>query len=194
VRRTLVLAAALAVALPLLAACGNDDDGTGTTSGPSASASVSANSSVGKEANCKAFEGVPAIEGTWGTAPDIGKPKGEAPTKLGVEDCLVGTGEEVTDIAKPYDWNYEGVTWSEGQKFDSSFDRGQAISFSLNQVIPGWTEGLKGMKVGGRRLLVIPSDQAYGPAGSPPIIGPNEPLVFVVDLVGPTATAPTGAN
>ena len=68
--------------------------------------------------------------------------------------------------------------------FDNSWDRGEPISFPLGagQVIPGWDQGFEGMKVGGRRVLTIPSDLAYGPNGSPPVIGPDEALVFVVDL------------
>jgi len=106
---------------------------------------------------------------------------------LQTKDLVVGKGEKVTDITKSYSWNYEGVNWSNGKVFDSSFERGAPIPFALNQVIPGWTEGLKGIKVGGRRVLLIPADLAYGEAGSPPAIGPNEPLVFVVDLVGPAS-------
>ena len=80
---------------------------------------------------------------------------------------------------------YLGVGASTGETFDSSWERGQPATFPLDQVIPGWSEGLVGMKVGGRRELVIPAEQAYGdqpPAGSG--IKPGETLVFVVDLVG----------
>ena len=79
---------------------------------------------------------------------------------------------------------YVGVAQSTGKQFDASWDRGQAFDFPLGQgeVIPGWDEGIVGMKVGGRRQLTIPPDQAYGAQGAPPDIGPNETLVFVVDL------------
>ena len=81
---------------------------------------------------------------------------------------------------------YVGVAWSAKQQFDSSWDRGEPIMFKLGtgQVIPGWDQGVAGMKVGGRRRLVIPPDLAYGAQGSPPAIGPNETLVFVIDLLG----------
>ncbi len=129
----------------------------------------------------------PKVTGGYGENPTISKPTGKAPTTLQTKDLVVGKGEKVTDITKSYSWNYEGVGWSNGKVFDSSFERGAPIPFALNQVIPGWTEGLKGIKVGGRRVLLIPADQAYGEAGSPPAIGPNESLVFVVDLVGPAS-------
>jgi peptidylprolyl isomerase len=80
---------------------------------------------------------------------------------------------------------YVGVSYSNGQEFDASWDRGEPFEFTLGvgQVIPGWDEGVEGMKEGGRRKLTIPADKAYGPQGSPPAIGPNETLVFVIDLV-----------
>jgi peptidylprolyl isomerase len=104
-------------------------------------------------------------------------------TSLTVKDLVVGTGQE----AKAGDTvtaHYVGIGAITGQQFDSSWDRGQAAQFPLNQVIVGWQNGIPGMKVGGRRLLVIPGDQAYGaqpPGGAN--IQPNETLVFVVDLV-----------
>jgi peptidylprolyl isomerase len=81
--------------------------------------------------------------------------------------------------------HYVGVSKANGRQFDASWDRGEPFQFQLGagQVIPGWDQGVAGMKVGGRRELVIPPRLAYGPAGSPPTIGPNETLVFVVDLL-----------
>ncbi len=125
--------------------------------------------------------------GGYAKNPTVPPPIGEAPIRLKIKDLVTGKGEEVTDVTTPYSWNYEGVSWSNGKVFDSSFDRGAPIPFALNQVIPGWTEGLIGIRVGGRRMLVIPPEMAYGESGSPPAIGPNEPLVFVVDLVGPAS-------
>ena len=80
---------------------------------------------------------------------------------------------------------YVGTSFKNGRQFDASWDRGEPFSFQLGagSVIPGWDQGVQGMKVGGRRQLVIPPDLAYGPQGSPPAIGPNETLVFVIDLV-----------
>ena len=78
--------------------------------------------------------------------------------------------------------HYKG-TLIDGTEFDSSYKRGQTISFPLNRVIPGWTEGLQLMKEGGKGRLVIPSNLAYGAAGAPPVIGPNETLVFEIELI-----------
>jgi peptidylprolyl isomerase len=80
---------------------------------------------------------------------------------------------------------YVGVNYADGKQFDASWDNGQPFNFQLGsgQVIKGWDEGIAGMKVGGRRELIVPPDLGYGPQGQPPAIGPNETLVFVVDLL-----------
>jgi FKBP-type peptidyl-prolyl cis-trans isomerase len=113
-------------------------------------------------------------------ATDSGTPK-----KLVTDDLIVGKGP----AAKSGDQlsvQYVGVLNKNGKEFDSSWKTGQPFEFQVGQgmVIPGWDEGIPGMKVGGRRRLVIPAKLAYGAQGSPPTIGPNEPLVFVVDLIG----------
>ncbi|MEI6365140.1 MAG: FKBP-type peptidyl-prolyl cis-trans isomerase [Actinomycetes bacterium] len=181
--RTAGLGLSLIACLTLtLAGCANDSQasrGGGATLDAEPQPTTSAT-----KAGAAAF---PKVTGGFGENPTISQPTGKAPTTLQTKDLVVGKGEKVTDITKSYSWNYEGVNWSNGKVFDSSFERGAPIPFALNQVIPGWTEGLKGIKVGGRRVLLIPADLAYGEAGSPPAIGPNEPLVFVVDLVGPAS-------
>jgi peptidylprolyl isomerase len=80
---------------------------------------------------------------------------------------------------------YVGVDYKNGKEFDSSWSRNEPFSFTLGagEVIPGWDQGVEGMKVGGRRELIIPPNLAYGEAGAPPAIGPNETLVFVIDLL-----------
>ena len=108
-------------------------------------------------------------------------PTGEPPTELVVTDLVEGDGAEVTEGAT-VSVDYVGYSCSTGTVFDSSYARGEPAEFGLAQVIPGWSDGLVGMKVGGKRLLVIPSDQGYGPSGSPPDIAGNETLVFVVEL------------
>jgi peptidylprolyl isomerase len=107
----------------------------------------------------------------------------ELPTELVINDLVVGDGREVKPNAT-VTVQYLGVSALNGREFDSSWSRGaEPISFGLNQVISGWSQGLIGMKEGGRRELVIPSHLAYGKRGSPPVIGPDETLVFVVDLI-----------
>jgi peptidylprolyl isomerase len=103
--------------------------------------------------------------------------------ELVVTDEVEGSGDEVTAGAT-VTAHYVGVSASTGAQFDASWDRGAPISFPLNGVIQGWSEGLLGMKVGGRRTLVIPGEMAYG-SNPPPGAGiaPNETLVFTVDLV-----------
>jgi peptidylprolyl isomerase len=122
------------------------------------------------------------VSGALDAKPEIAIPDSEPPSELEVTDLVVGDGDEVAEGAT-VTAHYVGQSWSTGEQFDASWDRGDPIPFGLDQVIAGWTEGIPGMRVGGRRLLVIPPDKGYGPAGSPPVIGPNETLVFVVDVV-----------
>jgi len=116
--------------------------------------------------------------------PEVIVPDAPAPAELTVEDITVGDG----DAAKAGDnveVHYVGVSYSNGRQFDASWDRDETFEFRLGagQVIPGWDRGVDGMKVGGQRRLTIPPDLAYGSAGAGGVIGPNETLVFVVDLV-----------
>jgi FKBP-type peptidyl-prolyl cis-trans isomerase len=103
--------------------------------------------------------------------------------KLQIEDIIIGEGKEATTGAK-ITVNYAG-TLTDGTKFDSSFDRDEPFTFvfGVGQVIPGWDEGLVGMKVGGKRKLTIPSDMAYGEAGAGDVIPPNSTLIFEVELL-----------
>ena len=111
-------------------------------------------------------------------------PSGAPPKKLEIKEIEKGTGatakagDEVTV-------QYVGVGYDSEEEFDSSWSRNEPFTFTLGagEVIPGWDQGVEGMKVGGRRELIIPPNLAYGPAGSPPAIGPNETLIFVIDLL-----------
>ena len=123
------------------------------------------------------------VTGELGSKPEITIPDGEPPTELEVTDIVEGDGAEVAKDAT-VTAHYVGKSWSTGKQFDASWDStGEPATFPLSGVIAGWTEGLPGMKVGGRRLLVIPGDMGYGEAGYPPDIAPNETLVFVIDMV-----------
>ncbi len=112
-------------------------------------------------------------------------PKGPPPKKLEIKEIEEGTGAEAK-AGDEVSVQYAGVGYESGEEFDSSWSRGaEPFTFGLGagQVIPGWDQGVEGMKVGGRRELIIPPELAYGEAGSPPAIGPNETLIFVIDLV-----------
>ena len=116
--------------------------------------------------------------------PTIEKPEGDIPFELGIDDLLVGDGDEATKGSK-VSVHYVGVAFSTGDEFDASWNRGRPFEFKLGQgqVIPGWDQGVQGMRVGGRRKLTIPSAMAYGARGAGGVIKPHEPLVFVVDLL-----------
>jgi peptidylprolyl isomerase len=106
-------------------------------------------------------------------------------TELAVADVYPGSGDVVAPGAT-VTVNYVGVGQQSGQVFDSSWQRGQPATFPLDGVIQGWSEGLVGMQPGGRRLLIIPAELAYGDAGAGADIAPGETLVFVVDLIEAT--------
>jgi peptidylprolyl isomerase len=164
------LAIGLLVLLFALAGCGGDDNNSSdeTAATPEATATETATPAATPEAK----------------KPTVKVPKGKPPKTLIVKDLKEGTGA----AAKPGDTvtvQYVGVNYKGGKQFDASWDRGEPFSFPLGagQVIKGWDVGVAGMKVGGRRMLIIPPDLGYGPDGQPPVIKPNETLVFVIDLL-----------
>jgi peptidylprolyl isomerase len=110
--------------------------------------------------------------------------RGEPPSQLVVLDVVEGDGDLAT-AGSTVTVHYVGVNWSDGRQFDASWDRGQPFGFELGagRVIPGWDQGVEGMRVGGRRILTIPPELAYGERGAGGVIGPNETLVFAVDLL-----------
>jgi peptidylprolyl isomerase len=160
-----------------LTACGDDDDGGDDGSSPPPPAAEQT------ETEPSPAEQRQALEDT-STKPEIPRPTGSPPRRLQTEDIVRGKGPP----AKPGDTvvvHYAGVTFSTGEEFDASWNRGQPFPFPLGggQVIDGWDRGIVGMRLGGRRMLTIPPELAYGAQGFPPAIGPNETLVFVVDLL-----------
>lgn len=168
-KRLTFLLALIACAALAFAGCGGDDDSTTeSTETTTAAESPSGESSSGGEK----------------TKPNVTVPDGAPPKQLEIKDIETGSGAE----AKSGDQvtvQYLGVGYDSGEEFDSSWSRSEPFPFSLGagMVIPGWEQGIEGMKVGGRRELTIPPNLAYGAAGSPPAIGPNETLIFVVDLL-----------
>jgi peptidylprolyl isomerase len=118
--------------------------------------------------------------------PSVQVPSDEPPSyQLELDDVVVGSGDEAID-GHIVEVHYVGVSWKTGAQFDASWDRGSTFKFGLGkgQVIAGWDQGVKGMRVGGRRRITIPPMLAYGKRGAAGVIGPDETLVFVVDLVG----------
>ncbi|MCX6468541.1 FKBP-type peptidyl-prolyl cis-trans isomerase [Williamsia herbipolensis] len=116
------------------------------------------------------------------TKPEVDFPEGPAPTELVTEDLVVGDGAEAVPHGM-VDVHYVGVEYETGEEFDSSWDRGQSANFPLDRLIPGWQQGIPGMKVGGRRKLIAPPELAYGPAGAGHRLS-GKTLVFVIDLLG----------
>ncbi|OSP42732.1 MULTISPECIES: FKBP-type peptidyl-prolyl cis-trans isomerase [unclassified Streptomyces] len=118
------------------------------------------------------------------TKPEVDVPKGAAPVELTVRDLVVGDGAEVKPgtVVRVH---YVGVTFETGKEFDSSWDRDQPFKFALGsgRVIKGWDRGLRGMKVGGRREIVVPPRLGYGNQSPSPLIPAGSTLVFVVDLL-----------
>ncbi len=118
--------------------------------------------------------------------PQVDVPVGTDPSyQLELEDIVAGDGDEAA-AGQIVEVHYVGVSWATGKQFDASWDRGDTFKFGLGQgqVIAGWDQGVAGMKVGGRRRITIPPMLAYGKRGAGGVIGPDETLVFVVDLIG----------
>lgn len=161
-RLLLIIGACLAL---LIAGCGSDDSTTDAGSTEEAAAPKEAESSKKK------------------TKPKVTVPNGAPPKSLVTEDLEEGTGA-AAKAGDAVTVQYVGVNFKNGAEFDASWDRGEPFTFTLGagEVIPGWDQGVEGMKVGGRRELVIPPELGYGATGAPPAIPPNETLVFVVDL------------
>jgi peptidylprolyl isomerase len=116
--------------------------------------------------------------------PIIEPPEGNPPTDLEITEIMVGEGPEAA-AGHDVTVHYVGVSWSTGEEFDASWNRGDTFKFGLGagQVIGGWDQGVQGMKVGGRRQLTIPPHLGYGAQGAGGVIKPNETLIFVVDLI-----------
>lgn len=180
-RRRLIIA--LSIPLSVLVIVGlfavlSEGSGTATapTSTTSTTAANAAKESVAGEPCVELSDQLPA------GAPAVDVPVGPPPTELQITDIEEGSGPAVV-ATDEVTVNYVGVSCSTGAIFDTSYSRGEPATFGLDQVIPGWTEGLQGMRAGGVRRLVIPPDMGYGSSGQGARIAPDETLVFVVELV-----------
>lgn len=199
-RRLIALPAAVLATALVLGACSSDPDEASTSGSAGSSESASEPSEVPSVENVVAGnEAGFTASGAFGEKPTLEFTADAAPEGLQAEVVSEGDGPEVgagdTVVA-----NYLGQIWDTETVFDNSYDRGEPSSFSLNQVIPGWTTGLTGQKVGSRVLLSVPSALGY-PEGRDDI-KPGDTIVFVVDLVsvvpadgvGQADAVPTGAE
>jgi len=161
--------------IPIIAVCaglaiagcgGGSDSSTGSSESSGSTAATTSESSAAK------------------TKPKVTVPKGAPPAQLETKELEEGSGAEAK-AGNEVTVQYVGVDYKNGKEFDSSWSRNEPFSFKLGagEVIPGWDQGVEGMKVGGRRELIIPPELAYGEEGRPPAIPPNETLVFVIDLL-----------
>ncbi len=177
-RLALILFACLAL---VVAGCGSSDDSSTSSSESTATSTESSEKSPAESGGSAEKQS----SGGKKTKPKVTVPSGPPPKQLEIKEIERGTGA----TAKAGDEvavQYLGVGYESEKEFDSSWSRNaEPFSFALGagQVIPGWDKGVAGMKVGGRRELIIPPNLAYGPQGSPPVIGPNETLIFVIDLL-----------
>ena len=171
-RRSLILPLLALLAAAAVAGCGGSSKASGIVPAPEAGSTQASVPTTPKPP--------PALA----KKPTVTVPTGPAPTTLVTKDLVPGTGQTVK-AGQTVTVNYVGVLYKTGKEFDSSWKTGQPATFPLTAggVIQGWVQGIPGMKVGGRRELIIPASLAYGKAGRPPTIPANSPLVFVVDLL-----------
>lgn len=183
-RPALILVACLAL---YMVGCGSSDDSsTGAGESTATSTESGATRTESSEKNPAESGGGAEKKSSGGkkTKPTVTVPSGPPPKTLEIKEIEKGSGK----AAKAGDEvlvQYVGVGYESEEEFDSSWSRNEPLPLALgaNSVIPGWEKGIEGMKVGGRRELIIPPNLAYGPEGRPPAIGPNETLIFVIDLL-----------
>ncbi|HEV7364001.1 MAG TPA: FKBP-type peptidyl-prolyl cis-trans isomerase [Solirubrobacteraceae bacterium] len=166
----------LVVSVLVLAGCGGggkDKSTASTAAAPAATATATAPGAAGAG-------GTTQLQ----TKPKVTVPSGKPPTKLVIRDIVKGTGA-TAQAGDTVSVHYVGVSYANRKQFDASWDRHQPFTFQLGggMVIPGWDQGIVGMKVNGRRELIIPPALGYGAQGQPPAIAPNDTLVFVIDLL-----------
>ena len=189
-RRIAELATAIAVTGCLIGGSGLLA-GCASKSGSGSKSSSSTGSSTSTAASTVSFDDVTVADATTlSDKPQVSAASNSQPSTLQVKDLVVGTGQAATPTSS-VTVQYVGIRYADGKQFDASWDHGGATTFSLTQVVPGFTQGIGGtqsipaMKVGGRRLMILPAALGYGAAGTPDgSIPPNAPIVFVVDLVG----------
>ena len=172
----------LVLSAAAVAGCGGSSKAAGVQPAPQGGATQAAITTASSTTTTTAS--TPKPPPAIAKKPVVSVPKGPAPTKLVTKDLVTGTGKTVK-AGQTVTVNYVGVLYKNGKEFDSSWSRNQPATFPLKTggLIEGWVKGIPGMKVGGRRELIIPASMAYGKKGSGSTIPPNSPLVFVVDLL-----------
>ncbi|HEY2282275.1 MAG TPA: FKBP-type peptidyl-prolyl cis-trans isomerase [Solirubrobacteraceae bacterium] len=187
--RSLGLGLAVLGASALIAGCGSSGSSSTITVGAEnkadeAIANQSASTGPTGAAGASTAAAKTPTSGPLSKEPHVTPPSGPPPTKLVTKEIIAGTGTEAK-TGSAVAVNYVGALYKTGTVFDASWKRNEPFTFTLGkgQVIPGWEQGVAGMKVGGRRELIIPPALGYGAKGSPPSIPPNETLVFIVDLL-----------
>ncbi len=182
-RRAILAFIACLTCLPLLAGCWTQPESTASTPDADAGASAAPQPTASGDPSQSVTKHGVTVTGAPGTEPTITLAEDFPPaTELIVEDLVVGSGRtaEATDMVTLH---YVGMGQQSREVFDSSWSSGAPAQFQLSRLIEGFRDGVVGMQPGGRRLLIIPGALAYKDAGSPPAIGPDETLVFVVDLI-----------
>jgi peptidylprolyl isomerase len=184
VRRRTATAALLAVVALGVGACGDDSDKSAVDNSVTPATTAPAPEPAPTATTADSGTSIQKMEISTDVSkkPAIAKPSGEPPTTLFSRDIVKGKGKKAKS-GDDVEVQYVGVSYASGEQFDASWDRGESFPFKLGaqMVIAGWDQGVVGMRVGGRRMLVIPPDLAYGPQGQGSI-GPNETLIFVIDL------------
>ncbi|HYM45953.1 MAG TPA: FKBP-type peptidyl-prolyl cis-trans isomerase [Solirubrobacteraceae bacterium] len=173
-------------ATALIAGCGSGGSGTITIGNENKADEQLANTNAPTTSTSPTTTAAKTpTSGPLSKEPKVTPPSGPAPSKLVTKEIIKGTGSEAKTGAT-VSVNYVGALYNGGKVFDASWKRNEPFQFTLGkgQVIAGWEQGVIGMKVGGRRELIIPAALGYGAKGSPPSIPPNAPLVFVIDLLG----------
>jgi peptidylprolyl isomerase len=187
-RKPLTLMSALIALATAVAGCGSSSTAPGVQLAPSqgqTQAAVTATASSSTSTSAATSTSSTPLPAALKTKPTVVPPSGPPPKTLVIKDLIKGTGPAAT-ASSTVTVQYVGALYKGGKQFDASWNdgSGQPTSLPLSGVIKGWQQGIPGMRVGGRRELIIPSNLAYGPAGSPPKVPANAALVFVIDLHG----------
>jgi len=180
-RRAIVFGAGFVV-LAAIVLIVNRDDGDDTTVAAGTTTTLVTATTVAGPESAAGKPCVPRSQPLPAGAPEVDVEVGPPPTALVSKDITLGTGAPVVPKST-VTVNYIGVSCSTGVIFDTSYTTGQPFTRSLDELIPGWQQGIPGMNIGGKRLLGIPPDLAYGERGSPPDIAPGETIWFVIEVV-----------